>query len=107
MRMLCFVADLLLSLFCITYFQPCAVVSMVKDLPIRQETDSLKKTSCTSPRRAEKHSPLDVSRANYNSLRHGDTIMDCVRKTTASRVAASSTLKRLNAARHTFLLERV
>jgi hypothetical protein len=106
-RMLCSVADLLLSLFCIIYFQPCAVVSMVKDLPIRRETDSPKKTRCTSPRRAEKHSPLDVSRANYNPLRHGDTIMDCVRKTTASRVTALSTPKRLSAARHTFLLERV
>lgn len=64
MRMLCFVADLLLSLDCATYLQ-----HIQSGMLAGRATVSFEKTSGTSPRRAENRRTLGVSRADYDSPR--------------------------------------
>ena len=68
MRMLCFVADLLLSLGSVTYLQLYQLsVDVQSGMLAGRATIWFEKTSGTSPRRAEKQSTLGVSRANYDS----------------------------------------
>jgi hypothetical protein len=69
-RMLCFVADLLLSLDCVTHFQLYRLsVDVQSGMLAGWATVSFEKTSGTSPRRAEKRRTLGVSRADYDSPR--------------------------------------
>ena len=70
MRMLCFVADLLLSLDCVTHFQLYRLsVDVLLDVLARRATVSFEKTSGTSPRGAENRRTSGVSRAKYDSPR--------------------------------------